>query len=148
MEYQKTTMRKVFFLEVGEKLPICIACAQDFIWLHDVIQENLQYAGFIIPPKVRVAFILNDSFVHQDLRDCERKLLESRAEIIVSRNYRTPIYRDFQIFEKNIVSNLQYRVSRYSQNHDLLRIQLKLNTALLSHCPCVRPCDIAHFSHI
>jgi len=24
---------------------------EDFIWLHDVIQENLQYAGFIIPPK-------------------------------------------------------------------------------------------------
>ena len=64
VEYQKTTMRKVFFLEVGEKLPICIACAQDFIWLHDVIQENLQYAGFIIPPKVRMAFILNDSLMY------------------------------------------------------------------------------------
>merc|ERR1719431_1253136 len=24
---------------------------EDFIWLHDVIQENIEYAGFIIPPK-------------------------------------------------------------------------------------------------
>ena len=24
---------------------------EDFIWLHDVIQENSEYAGFIIPPK-------------------------------------------------------------------------------------------------
>ena len=24
---------------------------EDFIWLHDVIQENMDYAGFIIPPK-------------------------------------------------------------------------------------------------
>jgi len=24
---------------------------EDFIWLHDVIQENMEYAGFIIPPK-------------------------------------------------------------------------------------------------
>ena len=46
-----------FILKGGEKYPMCIACAQDFIWLHDVIQENLQYAGFIIPPKVRMAFI-------------------------------------------------------------------------------------------
>ena len=33
-------------------------------------------------------------------------------EFIVSRNYRMPIYRTFQHIEKNIVSNLQYRVSR------------------------------------
>ena len=65
-ENQKTRMRKVSFLKGGEKHPICIACAQDFIWLHDVIQENLQYAGFIIPPKVRMAFIPNDSFIHWD----------------------------------------------------------------------------------
>ena len=38
-----------------------------------------------------------------------------RAEFIVSRNYRMPIYRDFQNIEEYIVSNLQYRVSRYSQ---------------------------------
>ena len=36
-----------------------------------------------------------------------------RDEFIVSRNYRMPIYRTFQHIEKNIVSNLQYRVSRY-----------------------------------
>ena len=36
-----------------------------------------------------------------------------RDELIVSRNYRMPIYRTFQHIEKNIVSNLQYRVSRY-----------------------------------
>ena len=24
---------------------------EDFIWLHDVIQETIEYAGFIIPPK-------------------------------------------------------------------------------------------------
>ena len=24
---------------------------EDFIWLHDQIQENMEYAGFIIPPK-------------------------------------------------------------------------------------------------
>ena len=60
---RKQQWEKFFFLELGERLPICIACAQDFIWLHDVIQENLQYAGFIIPPKVRVAFILNDSLM-------------------------------------------------------------------------------------
>ena len=24
---------------------------EDFIWLHDVIQENIEYAGFLIPPK-------------------------------------------------------------------------------------------------
>ena len=33
------------------------SCKQDFIWLHDVIQENLQYAGFIIPPKVLLLFL-------------------------------------------------------------------------------------------
>ena len=53
-----------FILKGGEKYPKCIACAQDFIWLHDVIQENLQYAGFIIPPKVRMASILNDSLMY------------------------------------------------------------------------------------
>ena len=61
---RKQQWEKFFFLELGERLPICIACAQDFIWLHDVIQENLQYAGFIIPPKVRMAFILNDSLMY------------------------------------------------------------------------------------
>ena len=40
----------------------------------------------------------------------------SRAEIIVSRNYRMPIYRNFQYIEEYIVSNLPNRVSRYSQN--------------------------------
>ena len=34
------------------------SCKQDFIWLHDVIQENLQYAGFIIPPKVLLLFLV------------------------------------------------------------------------------------------
>ena len=36
-----------------------------------------------------------------------------RDEWIVSRNYRMPIYRTFQHIEKNIVLNLQYRVSRF-----------------------------------
>ena len=40
----------------------------------------------------------------------------TRVGLIVSRNYRMPIYRDFQNIEEYIVSNLQYRVSRYSQN--------------------------------
>ena len=40
----------------------------------------------------------------------------TRDGLIVPRNYRMPIYRDFQYIEEYIVSNLQYRVSRYSQN--------------------------------
>ena len=39
-----------------------------------------------------------------------------RAEFIVSRNYRMPIYWDFQNIEEYILSNLQYWVSGYSQN--------------------------------
>ena len=38
-----------------------------------------------------------------------------RGELIISRDYRMPIYRTFQIIEENIVSNLQYPVFRYSQ---------------------------------
>ena len=39
----------------------------------------------------------------------------TRAEFIVSRNYRMPIYRDFQSIEEYIVLNLQNWVSQYSQ---------------------------------
>ena len=45
-----------------------------------------------------------------------RFINSTRAEIIVSKNYRMPIYRTFQYIEEYIVSNLPYRVSRYSQN--------------------------------
>ena len=41
---------------------------------------------------------------------------ESKDEFIVSRIYRMPIYRTFSYIEEYIVSNLPYRVSRYSQN--------------------------------
>ena len=40
----------------------------------------------------------------------------SKDEFIVSRIYRMPIYRTFLYIEEYIVSNLPYRVSRYSQN--------------------------------
>ena len=45
------------------------------------------------------------------------------------------------------------RVIEISFNEFKLRIQFKLNTALLSYCPCVRPSvchrrDMSHFSHI
>ena len=39
-----------------------------------------------------------------------------RVGLIVSRNYRMPIYPDFQNIEEYMVPNLQYRVSQYSQN--------------------------------
>ena len=38
----------------------------------------------------------------------------TRDGLIVSRNYRMPIHRDFQRIEEYMVSNLQYRVSRYA----------------------------------
>ena len=37
-----------------------------------------------------------------------------KGELIVSRNYRMPIYRDFQRIKEYIVSHLQYRVSQYA----------------------------------
>ena len=40
----------------------------------------------------------------------------TKDEFIVSRIYRMPIYRTFLYIEEYIVSNLPYRVSRYSQN--------------------------------
>ena len=39
----------------------------------------------------------------------------TRVGLIVSRNYRMVMYRDFQNIEEYIVSNLQYWVSWYSQ---------------------------------
>ena len=42
-------------------------------------------------------------------------LIPFKGGLIVSRNYRMLIYRTFQLIEKNIVSNFQYRVSRYCQ---------------------------------
>ena len=41
-------------------------------------------------------------------------MMRIRDELIVSRNYRMPIYRDFQHIEEYIISNLPYRVSRYA----------------------------------
>ena len=52
----------------------------------------------------------------------------------------------YKIFEENICKQ---RITKFKKRHSVinstkqkqicqLRIQLKLNTALLSHCPCVR----------
>ena len=49
-ETNNMSVFKVRFVILLKVLP-----SQDFIWLHDVIQENLQYAGFIIPPKVCIS---------------------------------------------------------------------------------------------
>ena len=42
--------------------------------------------------------------------------LSTRGGHIVSRNYRMQIYRTFQYIEEYTVSNLPYRISRFSQN--------------------------------
>ena len=61
----------------------------------------------------RIKAILQDWRTDED---SQFECVTGRGELIVSRNYRMPIYRTFQIIEENIVSNLQYRVFRYSQN--------------------------------
>ena len=59
--------------------------------------------------------LLNDLRCHNQAKPetclSQRTPSVSRAEIIESRNYRMPIYRDFQSIEEYIVTNLQYQVS-------------------------------------
>jgi sorting nexin-5/6/32 len=48
---------------------------EDFIWLHDVIQDNPLYAGFIIPPKPQTPDFLSSQEKLQKLGDADSGVL-------------------------------------------------------------------------
>ena len=86
--------------------PVFLVCCAGVSIILERVFHKSQYSVFeLYLEPIVLAPPFSQSFVYA-----------RKDEFIVSRIYRMPIYRTFSYIEEYIVSNLPYRVSRYSQN--------------------------------
>ena len=90
--------------------------------------------------------MVDSNAIKEDKHQDKKNLSASRASLLS-----TTFLLSFLAFSLKLATSLEmiiFTKSNVLVRIGILRIQLKLNTALLSHCPCVRSCVTGVTSHI